>query len=289
MTISIHADTVLGIIKLKISNLERSIQFYKDVVGLQVLNQQATFAQLTVDGITALLELEQLPESIITPRRSTAGLYHFAILLPTREQLGLSLRNLIKSGIHIGQGDHLVSEALYISDPDNNGIEIYCDRPRSTWKKDQNGNIKMATDPVDIEGLLREAGDKPWMGLSKDTILGHIHLHVSDLAKSRAFYCDILGFDLVLDGANLMGALFISAGGYHHHIGLNIWAGVGAPAPQVNGTGLRYYTIILPTSTELERIVRRVQAAQIQVVQQDDSWIVIDPSGIEVRLTSSAG
>lgn len=286
MAHSIHANTTLGIVKLKISNLERSLLFYKEVIGFQVLSQRAETAQLTVDGKTPFLELEQLPEASITPRRSTAGLYHFAILVPTREQLGLSLRNLIKYGIHIGQGDHLVSEALYISDPDNNGIEIYRDRPRSTWKRDANNNIIMASDPVDIEGLLKEAGDKPWPGLSQDTILGHIHLHVSDLAKSRAFYCDILGFDMVIDGGKQMGALFISAGGYHHHIGLNIWAGVGSPPPQVNGTGLRYYTIILPTSSELEVVIGRIQAAQIPVVQQDDSWTVVDPSGIEIRLVS---
>ncbi|WP_373229264.1 VOC family protein [Cohnella sp.] len=287
MSHSIHPNTVLGIVKLKVSHLKRSLQFYTDVVGLRILNQQATTAEMTVDGITPILSLEEISSATITPRRSTAGLYHFAILVPTREALGLSLRNLIKSGIHIGQGDHLVSEALYISDPDNNGIEIYCDRPRSTWKRDVNNNIIMASDPVDTESLLREAGDKIWSGLTTDTIIGHIHLHVSDLAKSRAFYCDILGFDMVVDGGSFMGALFISAGGYHHHIGLNIWAGVGAPPPQEHGTGLKYYTIILPSESELDIVLERIKNAQIPLIQQDEIWIVVDPSGNEVRLTAA--
>jgi catechol 2,3-dioxygenase len=287
MTYSIHPNTTLGIIKLKVSQLDRSLQFYTDVVGLRILNQQATSAEMTVDGKTPLLSLEEIPSATITPRRTTAGLYHFAILVPTREALGLILRNLMKSGIHIGQGDHLVSEALYITDPDNNGIEIYCDRPRSTWKKDANNNYVMATDPVDIEGLLREAGDNPWTGLTTDTILGHVHLHVSNLAQSRVFYCDVLGFDMVLDGTSTMGALFISAGGYHHHIGMNIWAGVGAPQPQEHGTGLKYYTIILPSSSELEVILERIRSAQLPVVLLDNIWVVVDPSGIEVRLTAA--
>jgi catechol 2,3-dioxygenase len=229
MSYSIHSNTELGEVRLKVSDLERSVQFYREVVGFQILLQQSGIAQLTVDGINPLLSLEEIPNAAIVPRRSSAGLYHFAILVPTREQLGLSLRNLIQSGIHIGQGDHLVSEALYIEDPDHNGIEIYCDRPRSTWKRDTDNNIIMASDPVDTESLLKEAGNKPWTKLSPETIIGHIHLHVQDLPSSKAFYCDILGFVMILDGSKLMGALFISAGGYHHHIGMNIWAGVGAP------------------------------------------------------------
>jgi catechol 2,3-dioxygenase len=288
MSQSIHASTVLGQLKLKVSNLERSIQFYREVVGFQVLSQVTGTAQLTVDGTNTFLILEEIPNAAVVPRRSAAGLYHFAILVPTREQLGLSLRNLIKSGIHIGQGDHLVSEALYIEDPDHNGIEIYCDRPRSEWKKDAEGYYIMGSDPVDIEGLLKLAGDKPWTGLSAETILGHIHLHVSELPKSRVFYCDILGFDMVTDASKVMGAYFISAGGYHHHIGMNIWAGVGAPEPPTNGTGLAYYTIVLPSSAELDNTLDKIRNAGIAVAGHDDYWLVKDPSGIEIRLTSAA-
>jgi catechol 2,3-dioxygenase len=287
MVQSIHADTVLGQLKLKVSNLDRSIRFYREVVGFQVLEQSPSSASLTVDGKSVFLILEEIPNPVVTPRRSHSGLYHFAILVPTREQLGLSLRNLIKSGIQIGQGDHLVSEALYISDPYHNGIEIYRDRPRSEWNKDSEGNYVMASDPVDIDGLLEEAGDKPWSGLSSETILGHIHLHVSDLSKSRAFYCDILGFDMVFDASRAMGAYFISAGGYHHHIGMNIWAGVGAPQPPANSTGLSYFTIVLPSVEEQGRIIERIKEAGLLVMEHDDYWVVKDPSGIEVRVLAA--
>jgi catechol 2,3-dioxygenase len=287
MSQSIHADTVLGQLKLKVSDLERSIRFYKEVVGFQVLSQGAGTARLTVDGNNTFLILEEIPNAVIVPNRSATGLYHFAILVPTREQLGLSLRNLVTSGIHIGQGDHLVSEALYISDPDHNGIEIYSDRPRSQWQQNSEGYYIMGADPVDIEGLLKLAGDKPWTGLSAETILGHIHLHVSELPKSRAFYCDLLGFDMMLDASKRMGAYFIAAGGYHHHIGLNIWAGVGAPQPPVNGTGLAYYTIVLPSTEELNLTLEKIRNAGLSIASQDEYWRVKDPSGIEIRLVSA--
>ncbi|MEK3913538.1 VOC family protein [Paenibacillus sp. FSL H7-0331] len=280
---SIHPNTVLGEVHLKVSNLARSIQFYKEVVGLQVLDQTADSARFTVDGHQVLLAIQEVTGAIV-PRRSSAGLYHFAILVPDRKTLGLSLRNLIQSGIHIGQADHLVSEALYIADPDNNGIEIYRDRPRESWKRDAQGNYKMATDPIDWDGLLAEAGDESWTGLPTGTIIGHIHLHVSDLQQSKAFYIDVLGFTVELNGAANMGALFIAAGGYHHHIGLNIWAGVGAPLAPAEGTGLAYFTIVVPNQAELQAVIERVSQAGIAVTEANGDWALKDPTGIEIRL-----
>jgi catechol 2,3-dioxygenase len=280
---SIHPNTVLGEVHLKVSNLARSIQFYKEVVGLQVLDQTADSARFTVDGHQVLLAIQEVTGAIV-PRRSSAGLYHFAILVPDRKALGLSLRNLIQSGIHIGQADHLVSEALYIADPDNNGIEIYRDRPRESWKRDAQGNYKMATDPIDWDGLLAEAGDDSWTGLPTGTIIGHIHLHVSDLQQSKAFYIDVLGFTVELNGAANMGALFIAAGGYHHHIGLNIWAGVGAPLAPAEGTGLAYFTIVVPNQAELQAVIERVSQAGIAVTEANGAWALKDPTGIEIRL-----
>lgn len=280
---SIHPNTVLGEVHLKVSNLARSIQFYKEVVGLQVRDQASKSASFTVDGQKTLLTIHEVKGAIV-PRKSSAGLYHFAILVPDRKSLGLSLRNLIQSGIHIGQADHLVSEALYIADPDNNGIEIYRDRPRESWDRDEQGNYKMATDPIDWDGLLAEAGDEPWTGLPPGTIIGHIHLHVSNLQQSKAFYIDTLGFTIELDGAARMGALFIAAGGYHHHIGLNIWAGVGAPLAPAEGTGLAYFTIVVPDSTELQAVLERVHRAGIAVTTVDGAWELKDPTGIAIRL-----
>jgi catechol 2,3-dioxygenase len=284
MSQQINPDIELGELKLKVSNLERSIRFYQEVVGFKVLTQDANAAELTVDGEKALLVLEEIPNALITPRRSSAGLYHFAILLPTRKDLGLSLRNLIDSGVHIGQADHLVSEALYISDPDHNGIEIYRDRPRESWRRDAEGNILMASDPIDWEGLLDEAKDGEWGGLPSATAIGHVHFHVSDIQKAKQFYCDLFGFDIVLDGINQMGALFISAGGYHHHIGLNIWAGAGAPIPPFNGTGLLYYTIKFPNQSELEKTLNQLRHAGISAIEHDQAWVVHDPSNIGIRL-----
>jgi catechol 2,3-dioxygenase len=288
MTSAIHPETSLGQLQLKVSDMERSIRFYLDVVGFRLLDRSGNIARLTVDGQTAFLILEEIPNAFVVPGRSAAGLYHFAILVPTRELLGLSLRNLALHRIPVGQGDHLVSEALYISDPDNNGIEIYCDRPRSQWQKDEHGNYVMGTDPVDIEGLLKLAENKPWTGLSPSTILGHIHLHVSELAASRRFYCDVLGFEIMADAARTMGAYFIAAGGYHHHIGMNIWAGVGVSLPPANGTGLSYYTIQVPSKAELDRLEARLTASGFPVERQEDFLQTKDPSGIVIRLLAAA-
>jgi catechol 2,3-dioxygenase len=284
MSTVLPPDIKLGLVKLNVSNLERSIRFYKEIVGLQVLQSTSTKAELTIDGSQPFLLLEEIQHAQVTPRRSAAGLNHFAILLPTRKDLGASLRNLIQSGIHIGQADHLVSEALYITDPDNNGIEIYCDRPRSTWRRDASGNYIMASDPIDWEGLLSEAEGYEWNGLPVGTTLGHIHFHVKNLQKSKVFYCDILGFDVVADASETMKALFISAGGYHHHIGMNIWAGEDAPTRPSNGTGLDYYTIVFPNEKTRNEALERLQGEGVQATELDDALFVTDPSGIRLRL-----
>jgi catechol 2,3-dioxygenase len=191
---------------------------------------------------------------------------------------------LIGTGIHIGQADHLVSEALYIADPDNNGIEIYADRPRDTWRRNAAGHYMMATDPIDWEGLLAEAGDANWEGLPAGTTIGHIHLHVSDLKASQHFYTEIIGFDIMARMAD--SALFISAGGYHHHIGLNTWAGVGAPLTPANAAGLAYYRIDLPDREALAAAAGRLQEAGVPFRDEGNTVYVNDPSGIEIHLSA---
>ncbi|GIP31530.1 VOC family protein [Paenibacillus sp. J2TS4] len=284
---TIHPDIELGEVKLKVSHLARSLRFYQDVVGLTVLTQNATTAELTADGSTPLVIIEEIPDAVIVPPRSVSGLYHFAILLPTRKALGVSLRRLIDSGISIGQADHLVSEALYISDPDHNGIEIYADRSREDWEKDAEGNYKMTTDPIDWEGLLEEARGEEWTGLPAGTRIGHVHFHVSDLLQAQSFYCGILGFDVAANYMSQMRALFISAGGYHHHVGLNLWAGIGAPAAPANGTGLAYWTIVYPGAVELTNALEQLHQAGIPVEQQADAWHVTDPFGIRLKLSTN--
>ncbi|WP_179032590.1 VOC family protein [Paenibacillus kribbensis] len=284
MTAHLPDKTTIGQVSLKVSNLERSIRFYTEVVGFHLLRQTADTAELTVDGEHPLLTLKYIENAVILPRQSAAGLYHFAILLPNRVALGLSLRNLLAHEIEIGQGDHDVSEALYIHDPDHNGIEIYADRPREQWKKDANGFYIMGTDPVDAEGLVAISENIPWQGLPQGTVIGHVHFHVSNLLKAQQFYCDVLGFDITSRYGS--SAMFISAGGYHHHMGLNIWAGEGAPPAPENAAGLDYFELIVPDQKELDAIVARLAAAGYAVQERDGAKYVADPFRINIKLVS---
>ncbi|MGZ0041439.1 VOC family protein [Paenibacillus ottowii] len=282
MTAHLHDKTKIGQVSLKVSNLERSIQFYTEVVGLQLLRQTADTAELTVDGKHPLLILNYVENAVILPRQSVAGLYHFAILLPNRVALGLSLRNLLAHEIEIGQGDHDVSEALYIHDPDNNGIEIYADRPRDQWKKDANGYYMMGTDPVDAEGLIAISENLPWQGLPQGTVIGHVHFHVSNLLTAQQFYCDVLGFDITCRYGS--SALFVSAGGYHHHMGLNIWAGEGAPPAPEQAAGLNYFELVVPDQQELDAITARLAAAGYGWQERYGAIYVTDPFRIQIKL-----
>lgn len=284
MTYSIHPATTLGEVKLRVSELTRSIDFYERVVGLKVLSQQGNQAVLTSDGVRSLVILEELADAKPIRPRSHAGLYHYAILLPDRESLGLALRHLIDSGIEIGQGDHSVSEALYINDPDGHGIEIYADRPRSVWRRDANDHYIMGTDPVDVHGLLALAGDKPFTGLPADTVIGHVHFHISSLPAAREFYNKLLGFDIVLDDPRFQ-AVFVSAGGYHHHIGLNIWAGQNAPATPRDAVGIDYFTIVFEGKDAFNETQQRLQSGGYNVTTQESAAFVTDPFGIGIRLT----
>jgi catechol 2,3-dioxygenase len=284
MANSIHPQTSIGAVYLKVSDLKRSVQFYQDVVGFKILSENEQKVELTTNGHSPLLVLEKIPNAVILPRKNTTGLYHFAILVPTRKDLSLSVRNLIKHNLHVGQADHLVSEALYIADPENNGIEIYVDRPRNEWAYSENGEVRMAVDPIDWQGLIDEAGDAEWSGLAEGTVMGHIHLHVADLKAAEQFYCGILGFNIMAQMAN--SALFLSAGGYHHHLGMNIWAGIGAPQPPDNAAGLRYYTIVLPDKAALEEVLTKLRNADITVELLGESWFVQDPSKNGIVLVS---
>jgi catechol 2,3-dioxygenase len=271
----VHPDTTLGYVHLTVSELARSIDFYERSLGFLVHDQSLGTASLGADG-DPLLKLTELPGARLVPRRT--GLYHFAILTPSRQALAKSLRNLIDTETSIqGGADHLVSEAIYLSDPDSNGIEIYRDRPRVDWEF-ENGQVKMGTEHLDYQSILAEVnGDPaPWSGLEPGTRLGHMHLHVSDLAEATAFYDEVIGFDFLL---TYMGtASFLSAGGYHHHIGVNTWNGVGAPAPPEGSVGLRYFTIQQPGEDEKERLVERLEMARVPYEAREDGIFTRDPS-----------
>jgi len=271
----IHPATDVGLVALTVADLARSLAFYTDVMGFAPLRQDAGEAVLGA-GNTPLLALRELPGAPHAPRSAT-GLYHFAILAPSRADLGRWLRHWLELGLPMpGQGDHLVSEALYLSDPEGNGIEVYRDRPRAEWTW-ANGHVQMAVDPVDIEGLLAEAEADPraWEGLPDGAKIGHMHLQIGDVERARAFYVDLLEFDIV---AQMPSALFVSAGGYHHHVGMNTWHSRGqGPAPE-GSAGLRYFTLRLPDADAIAAVVARLDAAgnphqeESGGVAFDDPW-----------------
>jgi catechol 2,3-dioxygenase len=271
----IHPDTDLGYVSLTVTEQARSIDFYERSLGFQVQDRDNGTACMGAGG-NPLLMLNERPGASLIPRRT--GLYHFAILTPSRQALAKSLRNLIDSETSIqGGADHLVSEAIYLTDPDGNGIEIYRDRPRTDWEF-EDGQIKMGTEHLDYQSILAELnGDPaPWTGLDADTRLGHMHMHVSDLAEATDFYDNVIGFDFLLSYMDT--ASFLSAGGYHHHIGINTWNGVGAPPPPEDSVGLRYFTIQLPGEEELVMLVERLERAQVSYEARDDGIFTRDPS-----------
>lgn len=280
----IHPQTELGLVQIKISNMENSLRFYQEVIGLKLIRQEGAVAELGVDGIHPLLVLEQNALFQKQTSRRTSGLYHFAILLPDRLSLGAALRNLIRHQIPVGQGDHLVSEALYLDDPDGNGIEIYADRPRDTWKRDEQGGIIMTTDPVDVSELMAISEGVSWQGMPVGTKIGHIHLQVSDLRVAEHFYCEVLGFDRITTYGDA--ALFISAGGYHHHIGLNTWASKGAPPAPEQAAGLRHYSIVIPDKSSLQEIQSRLEAEGTDFAPLDgqQGLALKDPFGNGIKL-----
>ena len=279
---SIHPDTTLGYVHLNISDLTKSLPFYQEVLGFQVHRREGDTAYLGAGKADILALTER--HGAARPEFAT-GLYHFAVLVPSRVALARSLRRLIETEYPLqGFADHLVSEAVYLADPDGNGIEVYRDRPRSDWY-DARGNIKMATDPLDVRGVLAELNgqDAAWRGLAAGTKLGHMHLQVANARQAQQFYSNALGFDLIM----MYGpsAAFVSAGGYHHHIGMNTWNSAGAPPPPPESIGLRYFVTRLPNLTELGRVLDRVRAAGVAVEETDEGLLVRDPSQNAVVLT----
>jgi len=271
----LHPQTMLGYVHLTIVDLERSISFYRRSLGFQVHHQKGNTAYLG-SGSGDLVALTEISGARRVPRRT--GLYHFAILTPSRQALGRSLKNLVETETPLqGGADHLVSEALYLSDPDGNGIEIYRDRPRSAWQY-EDGKLKMGTDPLDYQGILAETdGDNgEWRGLEPSTRLGHMHMHVAELKEATNFYENVLGFDFLID---YMGsAAFLSAVGYHHHIGLNVWNGIGAPPPPPDSVGLRYFTVQLVDEDDREKLIERLTDHHINFDTSSQGLFLRDPS-----------
>ncbi|MGI8913719.1 MAG: VOC family protein [Chloroflexota bacterium] len=273
--VSIAPETQVGVVTLTVADLSRSVEFYTQALGFTIVLRTGPDAILGVAG-TPLLLLHELPGARPWPVEAVTGLYHFAILLPTRADLGRWLRHFLALGYPLpGQGDHLVSEALYIRDPDGHGIEVYRDRPRAEWRW-VNGQVQMAADPVDIRGLLDDAtrAGEPWSGLPAGATIGHVHLQVGDIAQAEAFYRGVLGFDIV---ARMPSALFVSAGGYHHHLGMNIWHSRGAAPAPAGTASLRFFTLALPTEEARTAVVARLAEAGITPQAENNVVIIRDP------------
>ncbi|KGR75730.1 VOC family protein [Ureibacillus sinduriensis] len=276
-------------VQLKVSNLDRSIHYYESIIGFNVLERTKSSAVLTFDGTSSLLSLEEVPNAQPL-RRGQTGLYHFALLLPTRSDLGNFIQHTIQQNVRVGAGDHHVSEAFYLNDPDGNGIEVYTDRPEQEWLWQEDGMVYMTTEQVNVQSILRDANGT-WNGLPNGTVMGHIHLSVADLAESEKFYTEALGYEIVTRYGNQ--ALFISTGKYHHHIGLNTWESLdGTPVPE-NGVGLKSFTIVLDNETQANKIKDNLSSMGAKLEPFDgapkfsgaQAFSTVDPSGIRIVFT----
>jgi catechol 2,3-dioxygenase len=276
------AATRLGGVVLRVADLARSVDYYETVLGLRVLTRTDSEAVLTPHGDDrALVTLRERKGARAHPSRGRLGLFHFAILMPDRASLARFVQHLLEIGVRPGAGDHGVSEAFYLQDPDNLGIEVYADRPRSTWTR-RGKELAMGTDPMGIENLLTAAGDQPWTGMPTGTVMGHLHLHVGDLATTTKFYSESLGLDRMV--WSYPGALFLAAGGYHHHLGTNLWAGANATAPGVDEAQLLEWTIVLPAATDVTTVAQNLTRGGATVLHEGTSIIVADPWGTKFRV-----
>lgn len=278
---TIAAELALGPAELTVADIGRSMAFYGDVLGLRASEAgDGARAVALAAGDEPLLLLHELPGARRKPARTT-GLYHVALLTPSRRELARTLARLAAARYPLsGASDHLVSEALYLDDPDGNGLEIYADRPRAAWPH-AGREVRMAVDPLDVDGLLAELDGAPWDGMAAGTTVGHVHLHVADLGASEAFYGGVLGFEMM---QRFPGALFMAAGGYHHHLGLNTWAGQGAPPPPPDAAGLRRFSVLLPDAAALEELAGRVRAAGLAAEALPEGLELRDPSQNRILL-----
>jgi catechol 2,3-dioxygenase len=284
VTAALSPSTTVGAVHLTVSQLGRSLQYYREAVGLEVLEEDAGRASLGIGGRELLCLVE---EPLARPARGQSGLYHFALLLPERVDLARWLAHAARDRVAlVGLSDHFVSEALYLSDPDEHGIEIYWDRPREVWE----GQVasRMTTLPLDVDGLLGELEDpsaEPFDGLPAGTTMGHVHLKVARVDDTLGFYRDVLGFALMAQlGAH---AVFLSAGGYHHHLGANTWESAGARVPPAGAAALRHATIVLSDEQERDRVLERVERSGQSPQRGPDGPMISDPSGIALLLTTA--
>lgn len=267
----------VGAVHLQISDLQRSIEYYEGVLGMDVLQRGAGRASLGVRGATPLAHLVEKSGVAPVPRGGRFGLFHFALLLPERVALGRFAAHVLRLGLRPGMADHAVSEALYLNDPDGVGIEIYADRPQASWTY-RGGELVMTTEPLDIADLLKAGEGADWSHAPEGTTMGHVHLHVGDLVAAEAFYHGALGFDKTV--WSYPGALFFSAGGYHHHLGTNIWS--SGPSASANQAKLLEWELVVPERRQTDAVGQRLRVGGYGVDEAPDGVRARDPWGTQV-------
>jgi catechol 2,3-dioxygenase len=284
---TVRAPVAPAEVTVSVADLGRSVDYYENAIGLQVNERENGRARMGVPG-RDLVVLEEQPGAR-PGRGANTGLFHLALLVPSRRDLADWLAHAAATGVRLtGASDHNVSEALYLRDPDAHGIEIYRDRPREGWTNSADGSLRMGTDPLDLHDLMREHDPSaPSERMADGTTMGHIHLQVAHLPEARHFYADELGLDLMVEIPGQ--ASFLSSGGYHHHVGLNVWAGVGAPPPPPGQAALRRAALEVESEDELDRIEARLADAGREPVRDGDRLLVEDPSRnpLELRAASA--
>lgn len=265
----------LGPVHLTVSQLDGSIAFYERALGLQLHDRDGEVATIGAGGEDLLVLAE---EAGAAPGGRHAGLYHFALLFATRADLARAALRLASTQTRLaGASDHGVSEAIYLRDPDDNGIELYADRPRSAWPPPRGADdrVEMYTIALDMKDLMREIDDEePRDRADAGLVMGHVHLHVGDVERALRLYRDVLGFELM---ARLPGAAFVAAGGYHHHLGLNAWLGADVKPLPPNTAGLRHWSVLLPSRDEVAAVRARVEAAGLAAHDHESGFLVRDP------------
>lgn len=272
-TTKLAPETRLGAVELTVTDLDRSVSFYEDAIGLRTHRREDGRAALGAGG-EDLLVLVENPDA--RPSGRHAGLYHFALLHPSRQELARAAARLARTRTPIqGASDHGISEAIYLLDPEGNGIELAADRPKEQWP--DLSVMGGGPDPLDLSALVESVADEePQESVDPDTIVGHIHLHVGDLQESTRFYVKVVGLEVM---THLPSAVFVAAGGYHHHVGFNTWRGPGVP-PAPDGTvGLRHFTVVLRDDAELGALRERARAADAEVEDTPEGAVLRDPSG----------
>ncbi|WP_054704158.1 VOC family protein [Bacillus sp. JCM 19041] len=273
----------MGEVTLIVANIKRSIRFYKEVIGFSSIEEMPQKAKLFNGKGELLLVLEENDQAVSVKANQHSGLYHFALLFPDRKSLADQFVHLINKQVRLGGADHAVSEAIYLNDPDGNGIELYCDRPRDEWSFTDSGDVIMDTKALDVNGLSTLAGD--WKGLPGSTCMGHVHMHVAGLNETEQFYSELLDFQTMARYGPQ--ALFMAVGGYHHHLGFNTWSGEGAtPQPQP-AAGMKQYKIRVLDSLTYNAMYHRINDKNLIIEEGNGFFKVKDPSSMDVEIENT--